>query len=55
VSSEEYELDVDLVQSAGDLELRVHRIGITLAFPFDLDEFWEAIDDANEEAERIEE
>jgi hypothetical protein len=55
VSSEDYDLDVDLVRSAAELEIRVHRVGITLPFPFDLDEFWEAIDDANEEAEHIEE
>jgi ribosomal protein S27AE len=54
VSSEDYELDVELVPSAAELEIRVHRVGITVPFPFDLDDFWEAIDDANEEAERIE-
>jgi hypothetical protein len=55
VSSEDYDLDLDLVPSAAELEIRVHRVGITLPFPFDLEEFWDAIDDANEEAERIEE
>jgi rRNA maturation protein Nop10 len=54
VSSEDYELDVDLVPSAAELEIRGRRVGITLPFPFDLEDFWEAIDDANEEAEHIE-
>jgi hypothetical protein len=53
VSSEDYDPDVELVPSAAKLEIRVHRVGITVSFPFDLDDFWEAIDDANEEAERI--
>jgi hypothetical protein len=54
VSSEDHELDVDLVPSSAELEIRLHRVAVTLSFPFSIDDMWEAIDDANEEAEHIE-